>query len=118
MELTGAVGERRTVIVDVADEAGTAVALDLGPLPLNSPVINSLEKGPDLVLFLESELSGVDGREGEGAFVTSVEDEVRGEEVVAVEVKVGAAFPAAVYCSHRQGLIGANRRGLVDLSFI
>lgn len=96
MELTGTVGERRTIIVDVANETATAIALDLGPLPLDSPVIQGLEKGPDLVLFLESELSGVDACEGEGAFVAGVEVEVRWEEVGGVEVEVGSAFPTAV----------------------
>lgn len=75
MELTGTVSKRRTIVVNIAQESAASVALDLGPLPLDSPVIKGLKKWPDLVLLLEPELGGVHGREGESALIARLEVE-------------------------------------------
>lgn len=77
MKLTRAVGERRAIIVNVTHKSTTAIAYNLGPLSLNSPVIKSLKERSDLVLLLEPELGGVDRREGERAFVPCLEVEIR-----------------------------------------
>lgn len=59
MKLTGTIGKRRTIVVDITNETVTAIALDLSSLPLDSPVVEGLEEGTDLVLLLELELGGV-----------------------------------------------------------
>lgn len=86
MELTRAIRLRRTIIVNITQESATAITYNLGSLPLNSPIIQGLEKGSDLVLFLEPEFGGVDERERKGSFVAGLEVEIRREEVVGVEV--------------------------------
>lgn len=96
MELPRRFRQRRAIVVDVTHEAAAAAALDLDPLPLDPPVIEGFEEGHDLVLFLEVEFGGVDDGEGEGAFVASLEVEIRWVEVVGVEVEVVSAFDAVV----------------------
>lgn len=100
VELTRAAHHRGPVVVDVADEAAAGVADDLGPLPLDAPVVEGLEEGPDLVLLLEPELGGVDGGEGDGVLVPGLEVEVRRIEVVGTEVEVGPALLARVDRRH------------------
>lgn len=100
VELPGAVRHRGPVVVDVADDAAAGVADDLGPLPLDAPVVEGLEEGPDLVLLLEPELGGVDGGEGEGVLVPGLEVEVRRVELVGAEVEVGPALLADVDRRH------------------
>lgn len=78
VELTGTVGHRSAVVVDVPEQMATVIALDLGPLPLDSPVVDRLEERPDLVLLLEPELGGVaHGGERQRSFVAGLEVEVR-----------------------------------------
>ncbi|KAK4778095.1 hypothetical protein SAY87_018282 [Trapa incisa] len=96
VELARAVGDRRPVVVDVADETAAGVADNLRPLPLDSPIVECLEERPDLVLLLESELGGVDGREGEGSLVPRLEVDFSWEEVVRAEVQVHPALLAAI----------------------
>lgn len=96
VELTGAVGERRAIVVDMANEAAAGVADDPGPLPLDAPVVEGLEEGLDLVLLLEPKLGGVDGGEGQGALVAGLEVEPSWEEVVGAQVQVRSALLAAV----------------------
>lgn len=101
MVLTRTVGERRAVVVNIADKSTAAITYDPGPLPLNPPVIDCLEKGSYLVLLLEPEFGVVDQREGKRALVAGLEVEVRRIEVGGVQVKVGAAFGAGIDGSHR-----------------
>ena len=99
VKLPGTVGHRRTVVVDVADEAAIAVALDLRPVAMDSPVVDGLEERLELVLLLEAELglgAGGEGGERESAFVAGLEVEVRREEVGGAEAEVGPALAAAV----------------------
>lgn len=100
VELTGAVCERRTVVVDVANKTAAAIAFDLGPLPLDPPVIDGLEEGSDLVLLLESKFGVVDTREGKRTLVAGLKVEVRWEEMHCAKVEVGPALRAAVDGSH------------------
>lgn len=104
MKLTRSINKRWTIVVDIANETTTAIALDLGSLPLNAPVVEGLEEGSNLVLFLEGELGGIDGGEGEGTLVASLEVEIRGESVGGVEVEVGSAFGAAIDGTHCCGV--------------
>lgn len=99
-ELSDAGGQRRAVVVDVADELPAAIAHDLGAFPLNPPVVDGLEKGADFVLLLESELGGIDGGEGGGILVAGLEVEVRREEIGRLEIEIGAALSAAVDRRH------------------
>jgi hypothetical protein len=100
VELAGTVRERRTVVVNVPNKTPTAAALDLGPLPLDPPVVDGLEEGLDLVLLLEPELGGVDPREGKRALVPSLEVELRWEEMGRAEIEVGLALLTAVDRGH------------------
>jgi len=84
----------------MAKERGAGVAFDLGPLPLNSPVVEGFEEGTDLVLLLELEIGCVYGGEGEGVLVSGLKVEVRGEGVGGVEIEVGAANLAGVRRGH------------------
>ena len=96
VELAGTGCERRTIVVNVANKTPTAAALDLGPLPLDPPVVDGLEEGPDLVLLLEPELRGVDPREGKRALVPGLEVELRWKQMGRAEIEVGLALRAAV----------------------
>lgn len=98
--MAGTVRERRTIVVNVANKTPTATALDLGPLPLDSPVVDGLEEGPDLVLLLEPEVGGIDPREGKRALVPGLEVELRREEMGRAEIEIGPALRAAVDRSH------------------
>jgi len=103
VKLTGRIGKRWTVVVDMAKERGAVAALDLGPLPLNSPVVDGFEEGANLVLLLELELGcvyGGEGGEGDGVLVSGLKVEVRGEGVDGVEIQVGAARRAGVRRGH------------------
>jgi len=116
VKLTGRIGKRRTVVVDMAKERGAVAALDLGPLPLNSPVVDGFEEGANLVLLLELELGCVYGGEGDGVLVSGLKVEVRGEGVGGVEIEVGAARRAGVRRGHdrqwceERGFEGAGGR--------
>jgi len=95
-KLPTTIRQRRAIIVHITKVAATAIAVDLGPLPLNTPVIEGFEKGHDLVFFLEIEFGSVDGGEGQGVLVAGLEVEVRWEELGGVEVEVCPAFAAVV----------------------
>ena len=100
VKLTRTVSHRRTIIVHVTNNTATAIANDLGPFPLNAPVVESLEKGSDLVLFLEPELGRVDPWEGKCAFVPGLEVKVWWVEVGWAQIEVCPTFRAAVDGSH------------------
>lgn len=73
MELARTISQWRTIVIDVAHKTATAIALDLGPLPLDPPVIDGLKEGHDLIFLLKSELGFVDLGERDGALVASLE---------------------------------------------
>lgn len=100
MELTWTVGKRRPVVVNVAYEMAAAIALDLGALPLDSPVIEGLEEWSELVLLLEPELGGVDRRKGKSALVSGLEVEIRREEMTGTQIQISSALCTAVDGSH------------------
>lgn len=109
VKLTGRIGKRWTVVVDMAKERGAGVALDLGSLPLNSPVVDGFEEGADLVLLLELELGSVYGGERDGVLVSGLKVEVRGEGVGGVKIEVGAARRAGVLRGHDRQWCGVRR---------
>lgn len=84
----------------MTDDASAGVTLDHGAVPMDSPIVEGLEKGADLVLLLESKLGRVDPGEGEGVLVTGVEVVVRREEIDGVEAEVGPALIATVNRRH------------------
>jgi len=100
VKLTGRIGKWWTVIVDMAKERGAGVALDLGPLPLNSPVVDGFEEGAYLVLLLELELGRVYGGERDGVLVSGLKVEIRWEGIGGVEIEVGAASGAGIHRGH------------------
>lgn len=63
VKLARTVSHGRAVVVDISDELPAVDALDLGPLPLDPPVVDGLEEGDDLILFFEAEFGGIDGGE-------------------------------------------------------
>lgn len=111
MKLTGTIGKRWTIVIDVAKETVTGVALDLGPLPLDSPVVDGFEEGAKLVLLLELELGGVRDGEGDGALVAGFDVEVRRVRINGVQIQVGAAVRTAVHGSH--GFVGVKKLLLI-----
>lgn len=106
VKLTGTIGKRWTIVIDVAKETVTGVALDLGPLPLDSPVVDGFEEGAKLVLLLELELGGVRDGEGDGALVAGFEVEVWRVGMSGVKIQVGSALRTAVHGGH--GSVGGN----------
>jgi hypothetical protein len=73
-------------LADTVRERRTIAALDLGPLPLDPPVVDGLEEGLDLVL-LEPKLGGVDPREGKRALVPGLEVELQWEEMAVLRLR-------------------------------
>lgn len=96
MELTWTVSHGGAIIVDMPDKPPAAVALDLGPGPLDAPVVSGFEKGPDLVLLLEPELGAVDPRKRQRSLVAGLEEEVRWVEIGGAQVQVCPALRAGV----------------------
>lgn len=79
VKLAGTISKRRAVVIHITNQRATAIALDLGPLPLDSPVIKGLKERSDLVLLLESELGGVDYGKGGRALVSGLKVEIGGK---------------------------------------
>lgn len=114
VELAGAISERRAIVVDMAKQRGTAVTLDLGPLALDSPVIEALEERPDLVFWLESELGGVHRGEGGAAFVAGLEVEIGGKQMRRVQIQIRSAFRTAVDGSHYMSILLFSQTGTLQ----
>ncbi|KAG0474885.1 hypothetical protein HPP92_014571 [Vanilla planifolia] len=77
----GALHHRRAVIVNVTNKKAAGVALHPGALALDSPLIDRLKEGSDLVLLAESKLGLVHPREGKGSLVPRLEVRIRRIEV-------------------------------------
>lgn len=86
MKLTRTIHKWRPIIINITHQFSATITVHLSPLPLNTPIIQSLEKRSDFVLFYKLELGGVNHGERESAFIAGLEVEVRGIEVFAVEI--------------------------------
>lgn len=80
----------------MSDQTPASVALDLGPRPLNPPIVSGLEERPDLVLLLEPELGGVDPRKRQRSLVAGLEEDVRRVQIGRAQVQVRSALRARV----------------------
>lgn len=100
VELTWTIGKRRAIIVNIADKMPTGGALELGPFTLDSPIVESLEEWTELVLFLETELGGVDEWKRKGSLVSGLEIEIRREEMTGIEIEICSAFWTGIDGSH------------------
>lgn len=100
MVLTWTIGKRRPIVVNVADETSTCIALDLGAFPLDSPIVDGLEERSELVLLLEPEFRGVDQRKRKGALVAGLEVEIRREEMSGIQFQICSAFSTGIDGSH------------------
>ncbi|KAE8655942.1 hypothetical protein F3Y22_tig00117012pilonHSYRG00019 [Hibiscus syriacus] len=76
MPLTETICERRAIIINMTHKFPATITLDLGSVPVGSPVINGLEERPELVLFLEVEVGLIDHGERKGALVSRLEVEI------------------------------------------
>lgn len=98
MELPRTVGQWWAIIIDVAHEMATALAHDLGPLPLEPPVIDGLKEGLDLVFLLEFELGFVDLVERESTLVASLKIVIWRIESKGAQIEVSTTFHTAASC--------------------
>lgn len=85
-------------------DTGTGVARDLGPLSLDSPVVDDFKEGTNLVLLHKLELGGIHNGEQDGALVVGFKVEVRRVHINGVQIQVGPALRTTVHESH--GSIG------------
>lgn len=86
MELARTISHGWPVIVNITDPFAATIALDLGSIPLDAPVIHCLEKGHELVFLLEAEFGRVNHGKGKSPFIACLEIEVWRVEMDCVEV--------------------------------
>jgi len=102
-KLTNTVCSWRAIIINITYELTTGSTLEFGPLSLNSPMVQGLKEGHNLVFLFKSELGVINGREWEGVLVACFKVEICRVLIAAAEIQRHATLCTTVGdWSHRR----------------
>lgn len=88
MKLTGTISHGWPIIIYIAHKLPTIHTHHLGPFPLDSPIIEGLEKGSNFIFFLELEFGWINSGKRWSTFVACFEVKIRWVKVVCMEIEV------------------------------